>query len=84
MYYTTIGKKITCTHLKIDITLSGKYIIPDDETSKIMRFQSAKCPIYENSKKPVYEQSEEYKWLRCPLNGNCPLLHDFPETAEIK
>ena len=81
-FRTTKSKSFYCSHIDMNVTLTGSYRISEHENEA--HFLYADCSIVENSKLPIYEQSESIKYLRCPLDKPCDLSAHFDDVINLK
>lgn len=83
-YYTTISKLFHCPQLNLDVFLTGKYRLSDNNRTPYQaKFSCATCSISENNHKPIYEQTEEYKYLKCP-NASCNFSDEFEREIDLR
>ena len=84
--YTILRKTIFCPCLKENVSLKGKYLLPDNSKNPYeAKFLYATCPVVENSMLPIYKQEENYKYLHCTNdNGRCEHLDDFPKIVDLR
>lgn len=83
-YYTTISKLFHCQQLNIDVFLTGKYRLSDNNLTPYQaKFCSASCPIIENSQKPFYEQDENLKYFKCPISS-CNFFNEFEKEIDLR
>lgn len=80
-YFTTIDKLFHCPEFDIDIYVTGKYKLLNNNSKAV--FCNAFCPIFENSKLPVYEQLENYKYYKCLKFSSCAISNVFEKTIYL-
>lgn len=83
-YYTTISKIFHCPQLDIDVFLTGKYRLSDNNLAPYQaKFSCATCSVVENSNKAIWEQSEEFKYFKCP-NSSCNFSNEFEREIDLR
>lgn len=84
-YYTLIGKTVHCERWDLNITLTAKYRLCNDPNKPYeAHFSYATCPLVENCKITPDKQAEEYKYMICAYEHECPLLSDFKPVVDVR
>lgn len=79
-YYTLKTKTIHCPFWDIDIAISGKYRLINDDKA---RFQFGICPIIENNKLPEHKRKRELVLYAFCKDYPCNELCSFEEYINL-
>lgn len=79
-YYTLKSKTIHCPFWDVDISISAKYRLVDNDKAQ---FQYGICPIIENNKLPEHKRNHELILYAFCKDHPCNELSSFAEYINL-